>query len=60
MSTQAEDLFVGLDGAETRLPGSWQRGVRRAQETAVAVLLVGLLLAWIAALGFAAYTFIIQ
>ena len=54
----AEELFVGLENAETNLPERWV-GVRaRAENVIVVAFLIVVQLAWAAAFAYAAYRFI--
>jgi len=54
----AEELFVGLEDAKTRMPKRWVELRQRVEDTAVIAFIVAVQLAWIAAFAYAAYRFI--
>ena len=55
---KADDLFVGLNHAETRLRTEWAAIGKRAACLAVVLLLGGTQIAWIATLGYFAFVFL--
>jgi hypothetical protein len=54
----AEELFVGLENAETALPERWVRLRARAENVFVVAFLIAIQLAWFAAFAYAAYRFL--
>lgn len=58
MTTAAEELFVGLDRAETALPARWAKRTDRVRTTAMLAALVAVQLAWLALFVYAAYIFV--
>lgn len=55
---KADELFVGLDHAETRLPTAWFAACERASRLAVILLLGAAQIAWVATLGYLALLFL--
>ena len=59
VETPVEGLLVGLEAeAESRLPATWLKRRERTRNMLVIALLVGLQLAWVGLLLYAAYFFI--
>jgi hypothetical protein len=58
LTTAAEELFVGLDHAETQVPERWVGRFERARERVVLVALVALQVGWLGAFLYAAYRFV--
>jgi fatty acid desaturase len=54
----AEQLFVGLEDAETHLPERWMKRRERLENAAVIAFIVAVQLAWLAAFVYAAYLFV--
>lgn len=55
VETAVEDLFVGLENAEVRHDSDVGR---RATQAAVAALILGVEIGWLAAFAYAAYMFV--
>jgi hypothetical protein len=53
-----DGAFVGLEGAETRLPRRWAGLLDRMRDGAAIGLLVAVQLAWIGTLAYFAYLFV--
>jgi hypothetical protein len=56
--TTAEEAFVGLDDAETRLPEPGVELKDRVVSTAVIAFILCVQLAWLGAFAYAAYVFV--
>jgi hypothetical protein len=58
LTTATEELFVGLDHAETQVPERWVGPFERARARLVLVVMVALQVGWLAAFVYAAFRFI--